>query len=239
MNKKRFIIPSIVLSASVILLILTLVFTTSFVFCTGLNIFNGEIIEKSMKITEFAYKISPCYSNLRALYDSYSIFRYYDPYGEDGTVVISQAPEGYYKKCAEYSMKMYEYYLANPKAYRSNQNANPSFDAAYLSQEHALADAISHYVTSLYLDGQKEEAQKVVNKYVKNLPDDEPTIFMSFNCFVVTVHNLEKDIDYQKWMFEVEKKITEAHYAGNSTEEDKLESAFTRGGYYIPFDWQK
>ena len=110
MNKKNFIVPSIILSVSVILLVLTLIFTTSFVFCTGLNTFNGERIEKSMPFTELAYKISPCYSNLRGLYDSYNCFRYYSPFDENGIFDIGDEPEDYYKKCIEYSKKMYEYY---------------------------------------------------------------------------------------------------------------------------------
>lgn len=238
MNKKRFIVPSIVLSVSVVLLVITLVLTTSFIFCTGLNTFNGERIEKSMLFSEFAYKINPCYSNLRALYDSYNCFRYYDPYGEDGTVVISQAPEGYYKKCAEYSMKMYEYYLANPKAYRSNQNSNPSFDVAYLSQEHALADALSQRVISLYLDGQKEEAQKTLNEHLSEPFKEKTEVYLTFLGFVVAVHDLEDDVNYQKWMVEVEEKITKAYYEA-FPEKDEVDNMFTRGAYYKPFDWQK
>ncbi len=97
MNKKRYIVPSIVLSVSVILLVATLIFTTNFVFCTGLNTFNGERIEKSMPFSEMAYKINPCYSNLRALYDSYNYLRYYSPYEENSTADMDKVPEDYYK----------------------------------------------------------------------------------------------------------------------------------------------
>ncbi len=238
MNKKRFIVPSIVLSVSVVLLVITLVLTTSFIFCTGLNTFNGERIEKSVPFSEIAYKINPCYSNLRALFDSYNCFRYYDPYEENSTADMDKAPEDYYKKCIEYSKKMYEYYLANPKAYRSNQNANPSFDVAYLSQEHALADALSQRVISLYLDGQKEEAQKLINEYFNNLPADKSLCVVAIASFSNTVHDLEDDVNYQKWMVEVEEKVTKAYYEA-FPEKDEIDNMFTRGAYYKPFDWQK
>ncbi|MBR2455050.1 MAG: hypothetical protein IKB36_03250 [Clostridia bacterium] len=239
MNKKKYIVPSIVLIVSVILLVLTLMFTTTFIFCTGLNTFNAERIEKSMPVSEFAYKISPCYSNLRALYDSYDCFRYYDPYEENSTVNMVKAPEDYYKKCIEYSKKMYEYHSANPEAYKSNQNSNPSFDVAYFSQEQALIDARINYMVSLYLDGQKEEAQRVVNEYVNNLPDNKSLCAIAIMPFSNTVHDLENNVDYQKWMVEVEKKITKAMNEANPESEDKIENNFTRGAYYKPFDWQE
>lgn len=238
MNKKKIVVPSIILSVSVILLVATLIFTTNFVFCTGLNTFNAERIDKSMPFSEIAYKISPCYSNLRALYDSYNCFRYYSPYSENGISYIGNAPEDYYKKCMEYSKKMYEYYSANPEAYKSNQNSNPSFDVAYLTQSMALADAISNYIVSLYLDGQKEEAQRVVNKYVNNLPEDKSMYHITVFAFSNTVHDLEDDIDYQKWMVEVEEKITKAYYEA-SPEKDAIDNMFTRSEYYRPFEWQK
>lgn len=239
MNKKKIIVPSIVLSVSVVLLVITLIFTTNFVFCTGLNTFNGERVEKSMPFSELAYKISPCYSNLRALYDSYNCFRYYSPYEENGAVNMGNAPVDYYKKCIEYSKKMYEYYSANPEAYKNSQNANPSFDVAYMSQGQAIASVFSDYIVSIYLDGQKEEAQKIVNKFVDNLPDDEMMYIVAIMPFSNTVHDLEDDVDYQKWMVEVEEKITKAYYDATPESEDKIENSFTRGAYYKPFDWQE
>lgn len=239
MNKKKYIVPSIVLTFSAILLVLTLMFTTTFIFCTGLNTFNAERIEKSMPFSELAYKISPCYSNLRALYDSYNCFRYYSPYDEDGISYMGDAPEDYYKNCVKYAKLMYEYYSANPTAYKSNQNSNPSFDVAYMSQEHALASVLSDYIVSIYLDGQKEEAQRIVNEYVDNLPDDPSMYSLTIMSFSNTVHDIEDDVDYQKWMVEIEKKITKAINETNPKSEDKIENNFTRGAYYKPFDWQE
>lgn len=239
MNKKKYIVPSIVLTFSAILLVLTLMFTTTFIFCTGLNTFNAERIEKSMPFSELAYKISPCYSNLRALYDSYNCFRYYSPYDEDGISYMGDAPEDYYKNCVKYAKLMYEYYSANPTAYKSNQNSNPSFDVAYMSQEHALASVLSDYIVSIYLDGQKEEAQRIVNEYVDNLPDDPSMYSLTIMSFSNTVHDIEDDVDYQKWMVEIEKKITKAINETNPESEDKIENNFTRGAYYKPFDWQE
>ena len=239
MNKKKYIVPTIVLTVSAILLVLTLMFTTTFIFCTGLNTFNAERIEKSMPFSELAYKISPCYSNLRALYDSYNCFRYYSPYDEDGISYMGDAPEDYYKNCVKYAKLMYEYYSANPTAYKSNQNSNPSFDVAYMSQEHALASVLSDYIVSIYLDGQKEEAQRIVNEYVDNLPDDPSMYSLTIMSFSNTVHDIEDDVDYQKWMVEIEKKITKAINETNPESEDKIENNFTRGAYYKPFDWQE
>ena len=240
MNKKKYIVPSIVLTFSAILLVLTLMFTTTFIFCTGFNTFNAERIEKSIPFSELAYKISPCYSNLRALYDSYNCFRYYSPYDEDGLSYMGDAPEDYYKKCAEYAKLMYEYYSANPTAYKSNQNSNPSFDVAYMSQEHALASVLSDYMVSIYLDGQKEEAQRIVNEYVDNLPGDQSMYSLTIMSFSNTVHDIEDDVDYQKWMVEIEKKITKAYYDATPEAENKTENFFMRDKeYYKPFDWQE
>lgn len=238
MNKKKYIMPSIIIVVSAILLVITLVFSTNFVFCTGLNSFNAERIEKSRPFSELAYKISPCYSNLHGLYDTYRYTRYYSPYGENGISYTGEAPEGYYEKCAEYSKKMYEYYKANSEAYKSNQNSNPSFDVAYPTQGIALAGAISNYIVSLYLDGQKEEAQRVVNEYVNSAPVDESMCHIGVFDFLNTVHDLEKDINYQKWMVEIEEKITEEYYKA-FPEKDEVENMFTDGENYKPFDWQK
>lgn len=238
MNKKKYIMPSIIIVVSAILLVITLVFSTNFVFCTGLNSFNAERIEKSLPFSELAYKISPCYSNLRGLYDSYNCFRYYSPYEENSTADMDKVPEDYYKKCIEYSKKMYEYYSNNPEAYKSNQNASPSFDVAYPTQGIALATAISDYIVSLYLDGQKAEAQRVVNEYVNNLPEDKSMCQIPVLAFSKTVHDLEKDIDYQKWLVDVEKKITEEYYKA-FPEKDAIDNMFTRSEDYKPFAWQK
>ncbi len=102
----------------------------------------------------------------------------------------------------------------------------------------ALADAISNYIVSLYLDGQKEEAQRVVNEYVNNLPEDKSMCQIPVFAFSNTVHDLEKDIDYQKWLVDVEKKITEEYYKA-FPEKDEVDNMFTRSEYYKPFAWQK
>ena len=56
--------------------------------------------------------------------------------------------------------------------------------------------------------------------------------------FLNTVHDLEKDINYQKWMVEIEEKITEEYYKA-FPEKDEVENMFTDGENYKPFDWQK
>lgn len=243
MKNKKMILPSIVLSVSAVLLVLTLLFTTNFVFCTGLNTFNLNRIEKSGNITEFAYKISPSYSNLQSMYCIYKYSRYYDY--EDGFVTDKgEMPENYFKKCIEYSKKMYEYYLANPEAYKSRQNSHASFDVAYFSQEQALAETFSSYVVALYLDGQKTEAQIEADKFLrdfsKNLSNEKMApVFAPFYGYVVTVHDLEEDPDYQKWMVEFEEKVTKAYYEANTDAEDKCENLYARDESYKPFDWQK
>ena len=239
MNKKRYIVPSIVLSVSVILLVATLIFTTSFVFCSGLNTFNSKRVEMSMPLSELAYKISPCYSNLRALYDSYNCFRYYSPYDEKDAFDMGDVPEDYYKQSMKYSKLMYEYYEANPEAYKSNPNSSSSFDAAYMSQSQALASIMADYIVALYLDGQKGETQRVVNEFVNNLPDDKTMYSVVIIPISNTVHDFEEDVDYQKWMVEVEEKITKAYYDSTPDAENKTDNFFMRSEYYKPFDWQK
>lgn len=243
MKNKKMILPSIVLSVSAVLLVLTLLFTTSFVFCTGLNTFNLNRMEKSGNITEIAYKISPSYSNLQSVYCIYNYSRYYD-HEDDFVTDRGEMPENYFKKCIEYSKKMHEYYLTNPEAYKGRQNSHSSFDVAYASQGHALTETFSNYIVALYLEGQKTEAQIEADKFLKDFSKDFSNdkmapVMAPFYGYVMTVHDLEEDPDYQKWMVDFEEKVTKAFYEANPDAENKCENLYARSASYKPFDWQK
>ena len=62
---------------------------------------------------------------------------------------------------------------------------------------------------------------------------------LPFYGYVVTVHDLEEDPDYQKWMVEFEEKVTKTYYEANTDAEDKCENLYARDESYKPFGWQK
>lgn len=244
MKHKKLIASSIILVVSVVLSISMLLFTTNILFCYNLNILNFEGMIKCGKITEIAYKINPTYSNLRALSDTYSYYIYYEPYDENGVSYLDRAtmPEDYYKKSAEYAKEMYDYYYNNPTAYKGNINGHTYLESGYLSQDQALAENFSKYVISLYLDGQKEKSQKEINEFIAEFsvtPHHDIFYTSSTMSYVITVHNLEKDEDFQKWMVETEKKLTEEYYKSNPDNRDKIENIFARSEFYREFDWQE
>lgn len=249
MKKKKLILPSVILAVSVVLIAVMLVFTTDFLFYFRLNGSNknNKGILDVRKVSDFAYKVNPTYSNLLACKGCYSYQIYFDADDLDSSYPNSvNMPKEFYAKGAEYAEKVYNYHLTHKDAYRGpkeNSNFDP-WGVAYLSYGQALAGNYSEYIVSLYLSGEKEKSRKLVDEFVNGYKEN-PNIDASsrsiyLHDYVNTLHRLEKDRDYQEWIVEIEKKCTKLYYESNPDAIEKVENMFVRDeDYYIPFDWQK
>lgn len=247
MKKKNLILPSVIFAVSVVLIVVMLLFTTSFLFYYNLNRLDKkgyEGIVNCRKVTELAYKINPSYSNLQACQDTYFYRLYFDPCGYTDIVLDANSmPKDFYAKSVKYSKEMYHFYLTNKDAYSGSKDSNSYLDIGYMSYDHAIASSLSDYAISLYLNGEKEESRKIIDEYFERTEKSEAdsvTMNMAYmHNYVYTLHRLEKDRDYQEWIVETEKKFTALHYKIVSDIDGKPENIFAKSEFYIPFDWQK
>lgn len=246
MKKKNLILPSVVLAVSVVAILLMLVFTTNFLFYYNYNRLSQkgyEGIVNCRKVTEFAYKINPSYSNLQACKNTYSYNLYFDP--KDLSPLLLDAdtmPNDFYAKCVEYSRKMYDYHFTHKDAYKGPEEAFLNWYGNYFTYDQAIANQFSDYVVSLYLSGEKAESRRLVDEFVDSYQENSDMDDMAYKIYlseyVNTLHSLEKDIDYQEWIVETEKKYTALRY-GNGSGDKETGNLFAKSELYVSFDWQK
>lgn len=225
MNKKNSVLPVSTLVLSVMAGMLMLVFTTSFVYNfysitydtlkykTEIDYF--DVVNRSGKFAEIAYKIDPSYSNLFVvshLYDPTRVVHYIN-YLDDKDC-LNKLPSDFTEKSVEYSKIYYDYlldYYEQSKVNDSLPNIN-SLTYTIGTEQQVLFGYYSDYITALYLNGQKDEARKLVDEVINNYSSYEDA-YVSYGLidFVYLVHNTETDKDFQKWMLDNELRLTEEY----------------------------
>lgn len=259
MNKKKLALPIITLVLSVIAGTLMLVFTTSFVYNFYENrsfetpeyktkIDKFEVVKRSGKFAQTAYKIEPNYSNLfavKSVYDlNYAVHCGIFP-DDDNNIAdyLNKMPSDFTEKSVEYSKKYYDYLFEHydqKKEYDSLADGKfMSFSIGNLPIE--LIFHYSDYITALYLNGQKDEVRRLVDEVLNNCDSYEHAYYIVYGLedFVYLVHNTETDKDFQKWMLDAELRLTE-EYNKKAVKEYQYENFFAREidgiQFYKPFE---
>lgn len=228
MKKKYLIFPVVALVLSVLAGIIMLVFTTSFVYefhaCRSYEDVENNpkydyfgVVNKSGKFTQLAYKIEPNFSNLyvlRKLYSPYMVVFYINYCDESYKEEINKLPSDFYEKSIEYSKLYYDYLLENYDLKQKYSDLSNNVMIVVGGEKQELLSCRCDYINALYLNGQKDEARRLVEETLENFDSyDDPAISVTYGLidFVYLVHNMETDKEYQKWMLETERKLTKEY----------------------------
>lgn len=261
MKKKCLILPSVMLVIAVLAGAFMMVFTTSFVFnlkenysyacCSIENNFGDNLSEsentllksyadcyrQGNELFKIIYKINPNFSNLSGasnIYNTNTLLLTFNEFENGLEEVLKVLPEDYPEQCLKWNKTYYEYVKNNYNEFYNNQhNSLGAFDAyPVCSKENIIIQAKVGYLTALYLNGQKEEAQKEVEEILRDYKDIEPNLSSYFiSEFVFLVHNVETDKAYQEWMLSKEYEFTQI--VNSRINDDKY------GNFYEEFEVDK
>lgn len=215
MNKKKLVLPVAILTLSTVAAVIMLLFTTSFAYCFAFN--RNISAVKAVYFTDKAYEIEPNYSNRTSKSMTYdvqtvigSLMVYFDQnndYSKDAfNKALSKYPDEYMQEVVNLSKYNYENIESTKELLEVQNNFSSNFSLPILivpGTEKTVYAA--QYALALYINGDKEESQKIIEQMMKE--NKKSGAFLS--NYVLLVHYVETDKDFQNWMLKIEKKATE------------------------------
>ncbi len=229
MKKKYLIFPVVAIALAFLAGMIMVVFTTSFVYefraCRSHDYSDikqkydyFDVVNKSGKFAQFVYKIEPNFSNLYVLNNIYSptIATLYINYAQESNKEeLNRLPSDFYEKSAEYSKLYYEFLVDNYEYKEKCTNRSNQIPIPVGGKVQELLIERCNYINALYLNGQKDEARKLVDETIENYDYynsfAKAIVTFELTDFVFTVHNMETDKEYQKWMLDTERILTQKY----------------------------
>lgn len=188
MKKKNIIIPAVLVALTLLIIPLVTVFTTaySYDFALAKYSFGADsdhtvIFKNSFRPIEIASKLSPNASTLGT-----RNFLFGNRYGD---VKLSDLE----KLCPDYKQKAIEYTKEYVDFVKSDGYINNDPDRAYVAmsgdaKESEISYAVFIYATNLYDYGNKEQAKKVCEDYIKSLPPEKLAVFTDAVYFANAIY---------------------------------------------------
>lgn len=188
MKKKNIIIPAVLIVLTVLIIPLVTVFTTAFAYDFALAKYSyggysdhTVIFRDSYRPIEIASKLSP---NRDTLGTRNFLFgnRYAD-------IKLSDLE----KICPDYKQKAIEYTGEFVDFVKSDSYINNDSDRAYMSmsgdaKESEISYAVFIYAKNLYDYGDKQQAKKVCEDYIKSLPPEKLAEFPNILFFANSIY---------------------------------------------------
>ncbi len=237
MKKRNVIIPAVIVALTILIIPLVTVFTTAFAFDFALAKYSlgGEsdhtvIFKNSFRPIEIASKLSPNRDTLGT-----RNFLFGNRYGD---VELSDLE----KLCPDYKQKAIEYTKEYVDFVKSDGYINNDPDRAYVAmsgdaKESEISYAVFIYATNLYDYGNKEQAKKVCEDYIKSLPPEKLAEFTNILFFANNIYaDSQENAD---WAQDLCDYIVNTH---NSNLEAIKKAFAETGGYvekYNSAEWMK
>lgn len=220
MKKRSIIIPSVLILLAVLIIPFVTLFTTAFSYEFALAKYSfgpdsdhTVIFQYSYKPVEIASRLSP---NADTLGTRNFLFgnRYDD-------VKISDLE----KLCPDYKQKAIEYTKQYVDFVKSDKYVNNDSYCDYVSvsgdaKESEISYAVYVYATNLYEYGDKEQAKKVCEDYIKSLPPEKLAEFTNINNFASEIYS--DSAENAAWADSLREYIVNTH----NSNLDKIKQAF-------------
>ena len=237
MKKKNIIIPAVLVALTLLIIPFVTVFTTaySYDFALAKYSFGADsdhtvIFKNSFRPIEIASKLSPNASTLGT-----RNFLFGNRYGD---VELSDLE----KLCPDYKQKAIEYTKEYVDFVKSDGYINNDRERAYVAmsgdaKESEVSYAVFIYATNLYDYGNKEQAKKVCEDYIKSLPPEKLAEFTNILFFANNIYaDSQENADWAENLCDY---IVNTH---NSNLEAIKKAFAETGGYverYNSAEWMK
>jgi len=245
MKKKYYLIPIIAIVLAVLAGLFVTFFTTPvLVYLTENSQPHSEIyhddgtitydyddyfytVKKTGKIMRFAYKLNPSQENLEALAGLYSTFNYIQ-----GTHKGNTPPPDYLKNCVKYQKLAYEL---------DADEADSTFASPVGMKKVGKFNEALDYAKALYLNGQVEESEIIVEDLYASLEKEQRTVvnneetedrdeyyasLLSFRDYFYLVYSSTENVTVKKWVLN-----TEALIEKDAKKNEKINHYIGQHGY--------